>query len=244
VPRRNVHALYSQEINDSEIFLQNQFGNSLQENGVWEVSTYPLNYISSRIAAIPNIRDILYQAQVNVRGWSFPHVQRNPEHGEYSNHNRGAQSYTSWEDVEEGFRIYLSGLFIWKTIFREDKRGIRTDEGRRVLNYRSVIHNVTEYLFFAKRLYALIAPDEDIYLKISLNNCNNRQLLSLDPATELSSPYVCRETNSIFVEGNYNVIDLSASYKEIARVLIKHIYSIFNWNDPNDSMIESWQARY
>jgi hypothetical protein len=45
------------------------------------------------------------------------------------------------------------------------------------------------------------------------------------------------------MEREISSVELEASAEVIARDIAKEIFMIFNWNNPDDSMIEGWQKK-
>ncbi|TKJ32168.1 hypothetical protein CEE39_06225 [bacterium (candidate division B38) B3_B38] len=241
---------YDEEIKEANNFIFQNIGNKLEIIGYWEVYAYPIEYNSKRISDQRKIRELIEKSEVALRGWNFPHTD---SHGNASNFTKGRQSYTISEGLSyEGYCAYQSGLFIWKAAFEEDVSGIHTSIGKPALYVRWAIWSITEYFLFFKRYYVEIAPESDLHIKIVLNRTGDRQLLFLHPSSpptddlyerELHyNQYIAREP-SIAIEKDIKVVDLRASYKEIANSIIKHIFSVFNWDDIKEPFIDQWQTR-
>jgi hypothetical protein len=98
-----------------------------------EVIAHPTVYNATRIASIPTVLDAIKQSTVSLRGWDFPHTDReNP-----APFASGYQSSTVWDRYIEAYRLYQSGLFIWRRNFGEDIEGRKSGTGRRVLSFIS-----------------------------------------------------------------------------------------------------------
>jgi hypothetical protein len=82
---------------------------------------------------------------------------------------------------------------------------------------------------------------DSIHIEIRLTNCFNRQLAAFEVLMHLL--YHASKENEIVVKKDIQLVDLNASHLEIARDVIKRIFMMFNWNDPQDSMIEGWQKK-
>ncbi len=230
--------IYSKEIEEAKEFLKKHLEASLDEYGFWELIAYPADYKPDRIIDIASIGKIVSKSQVVLRGWYFPHIDK-----KVSNFNKGKQSFTVWTRYIEGWRIYQSGLFIWRRAFWEDVEGYRNNE-KPVLSFVTAIYSLTEFLLFLKRFYAEALKVEDIHFSLRLKKCLNRQLaaLDLDSSFSLSDDYISRE-DVISIEEILRVVELRAAYKEIAARYAKHIFSIFNWEDVADQVIDGWQRK-
>jgi len=80
---------------------------------------------------------------------------------------------------------------------------------------------------------------------VKLTKCNDRELVSLDariPIPWFDEGYISHE-DTISQERDIQVADLRASYLEIARDEVKHIFHVSNWLDVPDSTIHHWQQR-
>ncbi len=228
---------YMKEIEQGRGFLGEHLQSSMAENGYWELIAYPVDYDGDRIADLMTVGKCVSDSQVVLRGWYFPHIDRD----NLSNFGKGKQSFTIWERFIEGWRFYQSGLFIWRRAFWEDVEG-RKDNGKPILSFINAIYSITEFLLFLKRLYADSLQVPDIYLSIGLNRCNERKLVALDALVAFWGSDISRE-DVICVEEVLKVVDLQAEYKEIAAKYIKRVFQIFNWEDVSDEVIDGWQRK-
>lgn len=235
IPDTSTKTLYQPEIKQANEYLERVIKEDL---GFWKVTVYPSTY-EKRIGSQAEAGQEIEDAKVLLRGWDFPHVDT---HGNTTNFNKGKQSFLKWERHYEGWQLYQSGLFVWKKYFWEDVEKQRNEkEDRPLLSFVGVIYSVTEYMLFFKRLYAEKLKVVSIRVQIELGKCNNRQLASFESMAHLWV-YVSGE-DKIVVEKDINIVDLQASFQEVAKSFIKEIFMLFNWNDPADSMIEGWQKK-
>lgn len=228
------------EIDEADTFIIEQLPNEFRRTGRWEVESYVLPYLRERIPDLASISRTLRESQVSLRGWSFPHFDR--EHT--SNFAKGVQSYTDTRGVVrrhlEGHRAYQSGVFVWKSEYWEDTDG-NVPEGRKALSFVGVILEITEYFLFAKRYYGKIAPDSSIHLSVRLTDTQDRFLASFGEG-RLEDEYICREPQ-VQVDTECTAAQLSASFDEYARKAIRRVYELFNWNDSTEELITRWQEQ-
>ncbi len=228
------------EIADADRFILERLPEEFCELGRWEVECYILPYMRERIASLASISGLLAECQVTLRGWYFPHFDRENT----SNFAHGVQSYTANRGLNrrhlEGYRAYQSGVFVWKSEYWENM-GANLPAGQKALSFVGVILEVTEYFLFAKRYYEKIAPDSTVHLTVRLTDTQNRFLASFGEGW-LHGEYICREPQ-IQVEAECTVAELMASYDELARKSIRRAYELFNWNDSSDELIKQWQER-
>lgn len=229
--------LYEEEIADAKNFFESILTSDV---GYWELVAYPTTYNPKLIQNPVEAGNIVEQSAVRLRGWDLPHVDR---HGNLSNFNKGKQSYSVSEDIQiqEAWRMYKSGLFVWKDHFKEDLRDYKED-GKKVLFFVSAIYSLTEIMLFLKRVYTDKLESENIHIKITLNGCKGRMLGEGRPGLLLSRGYICNE-DRVVIEKDIKAVNLSASFEEIARIFIKEIFMLFNWNDPLESMLADWQKK-
>lgn len=230
--------IYHKEVEEGKEFLEKKLGASLGDNGYWELVAHPVGYKPDRISDMAMIGKIISEAQVSLRGWYFPHIQKE----NVSNFDEGKQSITIWTRYIEGWRIYRSGLFIWRDAFWEDVEGHKED-GKSVLSFVDVIYSLTEFTLFLKRLYADALNVDDVYLSIRLNRCKDRKLFALDLSTTFSPGFHISREDFIHIQETLKVVELQAEHKEIAAKYVKKVFRIFNWEDVADEVIAGWQNK-
>lgn len=231
-----VKELYLPEIKDGRSFFESNLTSNV---GFWEILAHPTTYDPNLIPSPIEAGTVVSESVVRLRGWDFPHLDN---HDHVSNFSTGKQSFTISEtvQVQEAWRMYKSGLFIWKEYMAEDLRGF--EEGNsKVLFFVSTIYAVTEYMLFFKRLYAEKLAVDTLHIQITLNGCKNRKLGEGQPGL-LNRNYECFE-DKIILDKDIKTIDLRASFESVARQFIKELFMQFNWNDPSDSMLEDWQKK-
>jgi hypothetical protein len=228
--------LYSDETKQAE----NWFDKSFHTSPRWELIAHPSQYLADRIPNLPDVQRLITESQVSLRGWPFPYIG---QRGESVTFNNGFQGHVNWNDMRETFRFYKSGLFVWKRAIREDLRDVKPDKGKRQLSFIVAIYSLTEWLLFLERLYGSIDATDTVRILVRVVGCKNRQLASFDASVPFYSDWYESQEDVIYFERDYTVEELRASSKEIARVIAKHIFHVFNWTDVKDEMIEVWQNK-
>lgn len=229
---------YENEIREANKFFIQKIGNGLKKYGSWGVCIYPVSYQENLLQDQMQIKNLIDKAEVNLRGWNFPHTDM---HGNASNFIKGRQSFTIWDRYVEAYRVYQSGLFIWKRAFWEDIKDYNSD-GKPVLSFISAIWSVTEFFLFFKRYYESISLESDLHFRISLEGTKDRKLVSSYPGVDLWKDYISNEYY-IPIEEDIKVVDLKAYYKEIANRIISKIFLVFNWDDVSEKAIDDWQRK-
>jgi len=232
---------YESEISKADEFFSSKIINNLKQYGFWSIQAYPSVY-KERLEDPIEIEKSILNTKVSLRGWNFPHTQRNKENGDSTIFEKGFQSYTIWDCFVEGYRMYQSGLFICLKAFNEDVEGRKSGEYK-TLSFISTIWSITEFLLFFKRFYeGIVSNDEEIIIKINMNGCNNRKLKAFDLKVHLWDGYISTQSEINFEE-RVLMVNLKASYKEIATKFIKRVFYIFGWNDIKDEVIDLWQVK-
>jgi hypothetical protein len=230
--------LYEPELKAAHKFLAEQLGKELQEHGYVEVVAYPTTYDPKRIRTIPEARALIERSEVNLRGWNFPHTDKE-QAGAFA---EGAESSTIRDRYREGYRLYRSGLYVWNRVYWEDTQGRQSKSGKKALSFVSAIWSFTEYLLFLARLYEMVAPDASVYVQITLHGCKDRELAAFDPEVTWWEGNVSRE-GVISQAENLQVVELRASHLDVAAKMVKHVFHVFNWADVQDKVIANWQQK-
>lgn len=226
---------YKSEATDALKFLKSQVEN-FDSRGKIAIFMKPEPY-DQRFLNQAEAGDAVQEAVVRLRGWDFPYVDMN---GGYANFSDGKQSATISGSIPhyEAWRVYKSGFFAWTKVFREDLEGLHD---KKILYFIGVIYQITEAMLFAKRLYSEKLGIDKLHVEILLTDCDNRFLFSNNTLTLSHERYKCLESR-ISIKRVVSTAEL-ASYKEVAKLFIKEIFMMFNWNDPNEGMLESWQIQ-
>jgi len=216
------------------VFFTASLSPDFNNQGHWELSAYPVTYAQERISDYGTLAELIRASTVALRGWSFPHTDRETA----SNFARGRQSYTVWERYVEGYRAYFSGLFRWKSAYRENT--LVPDQ--KVLSFISAIFQLTEFFQFFKRYYSRVPDTSGVHVAIKLTDVRDRTLVSMDPTVELWGGYTSREP--VIVLGlDLTMAELQTDGEAIARRLAKRVFGIFNWDDVQDNTISFWQQK-
>ena len=208
--------------------------------GSLRLIAYPTEY-AQRIRTIPEAADLVRHAEVSLRGWNFPHTDRENSRA----FGDGVESWTRskvFRDTREAYRLYRSGLFVWGCALREDAGGLKSESGKPALSFVDVIYSFTEYVMFCARLYEAIAPDASVRIEIVLDGCKGRELSAFD-ARVTWSPGKTSSEETISVVETVRVVELRASHAEIALRMARHVFHVFNWLDVQDQVISRWQQK-
>jgi hypothetical protein len=125
--------------------------------------------------------------------------------------------------------MYTSGQFIHYLSLWEDWSNNSFFQENRILEIIMTLYTLTEIFLFGSRISDSYEND-DINIKLKLNNQYNRSLNFLNPLRFLDNDYRCRSQSPILIEKKISKIDLDANNSDIALDVLIHIFNIFNWN--------------
>lgn len=229
---------YDREIREAREYFKEVLSADFEKYGYWEVISMPQTYSRERVPSITAVNKSLEESEVSLRGWNFPHFDRETK----SNFSDGRQSYTELMHHVEAHRAYQSGLFVWRSSYWEDSSDVEKKHGK-ALSFVNVIYTVTEFLLFFKRYYERISPDASLRFSIKMTDIKDRVLISTDMASLLMFGTHAAREPGLVIEKDYVVSELRASAEEIAISIVQKIFEVFNWNAPDANMIRGWQQR-
>jgi len=229
---------YEKEAKESLDFLKESIGNDINKYGYWEVVSFPSEYDINRISETIKVKELIEKSEVNLLGWNFPHTDLKSNASNFLN---GRQSYTIWNEFIEGYRAYKSGFFLWQRAFVEDTKGFNLN-GQPVLDFIRTIRYITEFFLFFKRYYSEL-PINNLQIKISIYKIKDRQIATLNPVLDIRENYYFSRVPDITIEEEVEGVGLKINFKEIAGKIIKKVFSVFNADDIQDSVISNWQEK-
>ena len=231
---------YAREIKEALEWFKGVLPPDLENKGFWQLRARPDLYRRDRIPDKLTLWKALTESQVSLRGWSFPHTDREKQ----SNFNNGRQSHTNQsvfgKAYIEAFRAYQSGLFVWRGAYRENSPSFTNQYGK-ALSFVNVIYEITEMFIFMKRYYERIAPGAIVLVSIEMNDINARALVATNDEAPFDPPI--SQVPDLRIEESYMVDALRTSAEELAIKIVQNIFEIFNWNNPDPNMIRGWQQR-
>lgn len=225
---------YDEEIRTAREYFREVLPPNFEDSGYWELVAMPQTYGRERIPNITTVFKFLSESDVHLRGWNFPHLDRDTS----ANFANGRQSYTQFRHHIEANRAYQSGLFIWRGAYWGNRK-----EHEYALSFVNVIYTVTEFYVFLKRYYERVSLDAAIKVSIELTHLKDRTLTESDSSSwSLLGSYVAKVL-SLRIEQEYILPELRASAEELAIKTVQKIFEVFNWNNPDANMIRGWQQK-
>lgn len=219
---------------------------TIKTKGYWKTLLRPLKHDPERIPALTLCRQIVEESQVALRGWYFPHIDRE---GPIARSN-AVESATEWEDIREFWRFFQSGQFVHYFGFGEDWRSVDAPPQRNpelanspILSVFSALFSVTERYEFAARILQRASFSEGIHLEIGLFGTHGRRLVSLDPARDIWDDYVCYEPKLVR-EKEFASDQLLGMTSALALEHIVWVFERFNWSQPPKQVFSDLQKQF
>jgi hypothetical protein len=198
----------------------------------WYVEIAPTDYDADRVPSNSRLREIRRESEVSIRGWDFPHVDREHDRA----FEAGIQSVTYWSWYHEAHRFYRSGLFVWRRTLAEEF----SDQYKGSISYVSAIYSLTEFFIFANRYAPLVSTDGEFRMHIGMTGLSGRVLRS-EPGI-LSEDFT---TGAVAYERELRlpVEELRASHMELANESARRLFELFGL-EINQETIGGWQKRF
>lgn len=220
----------------------------IRETGYWRVIIRPTIFEERRIPTIAECWRILEEAKVSLRGWDYPHLDRD-DRGRSAD---SIQSGSTFGNHVEYWRFFQSGQFVHHFGFREDR--VRpTWPGRwgnpaqivsmqpRQLHVLSTLYTFTEILTFARNLAyrGVLEPVADI--TIELYELEGRVLTA--PFDRDLDDRFRATTDRISWHVSLLATTLLASATDLALDATTHVFERFGWDDPPRTILAEDQRR-
>lgn len=234
-------AEFKAERESAEVYFAELGDGVLAQSPHWDVQMQPGTYAANRILTSATLQNLVQTSAISLRGWTFPIAGRTGG-APWTNFEQGSQSFFGErENRPEALRVYRSGLFAWRAGLAEDYwQGLAE---QKVISFISVIYSLTEWALFAMRFFeGFLSVDESVVFTIRATNVKGRRLTSLDPSVGFY--WDCQIALEAFeIKESVTMADLRADPEAIARTIIRRIFELFNWNDPDENMLRDWQQK-
>lgn len=215
----------------------------IQNVGHWRVNFRPPNPPDQRLT-MAECHEIVNRSRVSIRGWDYPHVQRNQDHGGWANVGEYAENWCDWERHAEFWRMYRSTQFLHYRALTEDltNSGPGRPEGA-VLSVLGAIYTVSEITEFASRLHqnGLYKDSLDIY--VGLIDTEDRQLWISQ--FDRMSFFDTKSTKipRLDIHRHVEAEQLVESPRDVSLSILLELFDHFGWN-PDPSLVQSDQEKF
>lgn len=232
----------------------------IKQKGFWRVVIRPAQsfYKVDRFN-ISELAKIIEDNQVRLRGWYYPHINRNDikiieqnaissecnfkghiEHGEFMTSGQFAHILSMNED----YIIDKEKADAIKSDF-----AFNIDEAKDIDKFFetvSAVYRFTEIYLFASNLTQLkeFEDVEEFEIIIELNNVKDRLLFTWDWDRDLFSPYVCNlDSGKISFSEIYKKDNLIAKFDSYALEKVIETFKLFGWQNPSEQVLRGDQKK-
>jgi len=212
--------------------------NKIKSGPYWRVNLRPYEFNEEKIKTLSEIRKLLDQCQVSLRGWDFPHI----DHQKTMNGQDWVQSECDFNDIIEFWRFFKSGQFIhyfsvYEHYIKSQKVNpssmweTRNDgQPSGYVGIITTIYRMTEIYEFVMRLAQKDVYDKGISISITLSGINNFKLFYFEAERVLFRSYISK-VNEIKLESRLSIEELLAKGHDEAIKKCIQVFEIFNWMD-------------
>ena len=220
----------------------------IHETGYWLVTIRPTTFTPRRIPTLRDCERIIENASVRLRGWDYPHVDRDG----YVRGDDWIQSGSDYGNHVELWRFYQSGQFIHHLSMRHDRTpadpfmtarsGGTLRQEPPQLDFVDVLYSLTEVLAFARGLAHrdVLTPAGE--LRVELHGTAGRLLLG--PPGRLMDSYCQAQIDPIVWSESQLAAVLIAEAPRLALEATVHVLERFNWSEPPRAVLEAEQRRF
>jgi len=216
----------------------------------WRVNIRPANFEKYRVSSLSELHKLIEGCQVALRGWYFPHIDRNG----IINGDDWIMSEGNYGDIIEYWRFYQSAQFIhYFNIYencdedvKKKAKSIRLDDNRvepsGYVSIISTLYRITEIYEFAMRLAQKSIFQSGLSIKISIKGVKNFQLFFWDRLRVLHDAYISG-IDEINFESVMTIDDLLANGHDEALNKAISVFERFNWNNPPQNILAEDQKK-
>ena len=191
---------------------------------------------------------VVDENRVQIRGWDYPHVQRNTDHGGQRPVGTYFESWTDWTHHIEFWRMYRSTQFLhyaalWEDHLSPEDRRLAQVPDENSIGVVNAIYRVTEIFEFLARLVRADLYASGVRIDVSLNNIRERHLW-VDEFTRMPfyEPKITGAAKLQFAR-SMSASDVLTSSSATAVDCLLLLFDGFGWN-PAREQIEADQAKF
>jgi hypothetical protein len=210
----------------------------IKSRGYWKLIVHPVEYIDNRFERLGELINVVRDLKVSLRGWAFPlyDTQNRPSYGQDY-----VEQSVDWSGFVEIWRYHQSGQFlalkgVWEDWRGEESRGLFSNptklEPMQSIDLLNFIYTISEFFLFAQRLALNDKLTNSFQIAISLNNSENRKLISLDPRRLLFNNHVC-QVKSLEFSKTFNTSQIASELESLIIESLVFFFDRFGWHDFN-----------
>ncbi|MDU2240642.1 MULTISPECIES: hypothetical protein [unclassified Paenibacillus] len=219
----------------------------IKTKGYTRVILRPSTHENEKIKSLTECRSIIEQCKVSMRGWDFPHIDRDL-HG---NDQSFVFSGTDWSRYKELWRFYQSGQFVYLGGLYEDWENETVglfgpqDHSLGFKGYAidGNLYRFTEILEFAARLVPKGVFDGLVNVEITLFDTADRRLFFYERGRHLVQEAKSMMSEIKF-EKAYTEDEVLTRGHEIAVEIAQFFFERFNWQNLRIEVLRELQHKF
>lgn len=215
----------------------------IRSRGFWRFAIRPATFDPERVP-YDELEDVIRRAAVRLRGWDFPHFDKNGliYGGDYIG------SETDWAHHVEAWRFFQSGQFVHLSGMQLDwadqswlTRGEPTGQDRRRLGVIESLWTITEAFELAARLAPTAAGDDEVVVHVELGGLKDRELFVDEPRRAPLYDEPRARVESFEKDFNLGRDRLMADPDDAALTAATEVFMRFGWR-PDREVLRGAQA--
>ena len=210
----------------------------IRSRGYWKAIVRPTTFVGRRVKQRSDLLPILEKTSVEIKGWSFPHIDPVMTLDEGPD---WIGQELARDHILEFWRFYQSGQLIHYFAMPEDWGALsspwrQSSDGisRVMLDVGDVVIRFTEVFEFAARLAFAETWDEGIHIEVSVDNIENHflQLPRLGSTKAASIPQA--EVPAMQYARDFAIEELIAGAGDLSLEPTLRMFSTFGWKPAID----------
>ncbi len=211
--------------------------------GYWRVNIRPQGAPTEKLT-FARCRELVEKNKVSLRGWDYPQVNRNDNHGGYQNAEDHVVNWCDWYQHVEFWMMYRSSQFLHYKALREDLiQYIPNKPAGPSLSVGSTVYTLAEIVEFTFRLFRAGLYKSGATIHITIGNTAGRELWIDDPMRMGFSYARKTAAQQITLERVLSVSELEAEPLDISSKMAVELFDHFDWQ-ASINQIRSDQERF
>ena len=206
----------------------------IRSRGYWKVIIRPATFVEKRVADRSALLPILEKTSVDLKGWSFPHIDS------FQRLDTGSDwigQELSWDSINELWRFYQSGQFVHYFGMPEDWNG----HDNQMLGVADIVLRFTEIFEFAARLAFADVIDDVTRMEITVANVGERLLKLREYGFEKATWIPRANESEMLYKKDLSRSELVAETRELSLDPALELLRRFQWN-PGIDIVRDFQG--
>ena len=202
--------------------------------GYWETTIRPASFDPTRIP-YGNLQTVLEALRVELRGWDFPHIDRNAYFG------WGADSIfqtSEWDAYREAWMFYQSGLLYQVRAMEEDwgaadRFPYAKLPEQKVLGIAGSLYQMVDAVEFGRRLSAREEVREAVTVVVTANGLADRRLAVDSPRLLPKHDVLTASISELSVSAD---VRSDSDVRSVAAELVRDLFLRFGYSPKEETL--------